>query len=306
MRILIAFVAILVVFGRSDERAVAGESTASTPLVLKLHKVRDKGSGNMESHTILAPKGWKVSGGAWWAPTALFNIHPSQDISVTSPDGHFVRVGPSVMATDFFPSDLGRRYGSKRPREGAVDNGVPVVYLPPTLADWRSWLQEKILPAEYPDAKRFRVHSGVVIPELTKLLHRQMEPIRRQLDEDNRRYAAMGSGIRGFSTGSVLAFEWTHEYGGKSYDAMIVLAHTVYGSDTQTGRQIWWSIGPAVTYAAPKGTLEKSLPLLMAISNSVRTTPAWAKMKADHLRKMKQIAAKGAADRAAIWAKSNR
>jgi hypothetical protein len=48
------------------------------------------------------------------------------------------------------------------------------------------------------------------------------------------------------------------------------------------------------------------MPLLMSIANSVRPTPEWAKMKADHIAKMQQISAKGAADRAAIINNTNR
>src|SRR3954469_9909995 len=60
---------------------------ASAPIVLKMATVSDPGSGNMPSHTILAPAGWKVEGSAWWPPPALFNILPTQDIKVIAPDG---------------------------------------------------------------------------------------------------------------------------------------------------------------------------------------------------------------------------
>jgi hypothetical protein len=43
----------------------------------------------------------------------------------------------------------------------------------------------------------------------------------------------------------------------------------------------------------------------MAIANSVQPTPQWAAMKADHITKMNNIAAKGAADRSRIWADAN-
>jgi hypothetical protein len=47
---------------------------------MKLHTLTDPGSGNMPSHTVLAPSDWKVEGGAWWAGPAMFNVLPSQDV----------------------------------------------------------------------------------------------------------------------------------------------------------------------------------------------------------------------------------
>lgn len=273
---------------------------------MRLHKVRDKGSGDMESHTVLAPRDWTVQGGAWWAPTQLFNILPSQDITVESPDGRAVRVGPSFGACDFQPSAYSQQFGAKRAPEGTADNGYPVVYMPESLPEWKKWLQQKILPAEYPDAQRIRVNEATVIPELTQILQRQLEPLRQQQAAENQQWAAMGSGMQSFIDGAVLAFEWSYRQDGKSWDALLVVGHTYLGSDTEVGRQLWWTIEPSISYRAPKGELEQSMPLLMAIANSVRPTPQWAKMKSDHIRAMNRIAAKGAADRANLIAESNR
>ena len=285
---------------------LAGTASGGPALAMRLHTMRDSGMRDMESHTVLAPKGWTVEGGAWWPATQFFSILPSQDITVSSPDGPAVRIGPSFGAVDFQPSAYSQQFGAKRPAEGSADNGYPVVYMPESLADWKRWLEDKILPAEYPDAKKIRVESAAVIPELSDILQRQIEPLRQSQAANSQQWAAMGSGMQSFIDASVLAFEWTYREGGESWEGLLIVGHTWMGSDTELGRQLSWTLEPSVTYRAKKGELEGHLPLLMSIANSVRPTPKWFQMKLDHMRAMNRIAAKGAAERSNLIAESNR
>jgi len=85
-----------------------------------------------------------------------------------------------------------------------------------------------------------------------------------------------------------------------------VFGVTYFMNESEVGQQILWTIEPSVSYRAEEGQLDANMPLLMSIANSVRPTPKWAQMKADHSAKMNQIAAKGAADRSAIIANSHR
>ena len=52
------------------------------------------------THTLLAPKGWKVEGGAWQPPVQAYNWMPSRQITVAGPDGSSVRFKPHFSAVD--------------------------------------------------------------------------------------------------------------------------------------------------------------------------------------------------------------
>ncbi len=273
---------------------------------MRLHTVSDPGSGGMSSHTVLVPHGWQVEGSAWWPSQQLFNVLPSCDIRITSPEGAFVRIGPSVAATDYRPSQYALQVGARRAPDGSADNGYPVLTMPDTLEDWRSWLEQSALPTEYPALTAISVANVAEVPELTALLDRQIEPLRRQQEADNRQWAAMGGGVRGFAGARMLAVEWEFRLQGVPHEGLIMLGTTWFGSDMQVGRQLWWSVEPAVTFAAPSGRLEPVLPTLMAIASSVRPTPQWLKMKTDHMRALNRIAAEGAAQRAGIVAEASR
>src|SRR5690606_34267818 len=148
----------------------------------------DPGSGNMPSHTVLAPTGWTVTGGAWWPGPNFFNILPSQDVTITAPDGRMVRLGPSIGATDFRPNPA---LGIPRPAEGTADNGYPVIYMPGSLEEWRHWIQTRGIPSSYPKAANIRVEPVTVLPEFTTILQRQLAPFRQQQAISNQQSQAM-------------------------------------------------------------------------------------------------------------------
>ena len=278
---------------------------AATPLVLTQHTLLDAGMRNMQSHTVLAPKGWEVEGGAWWPGTAYPAVLPSQLVSVAAPDGRFLRVSPSLGASDFQPNASSRRMGAKRPQEGASDNGYPVLYVPQDLDEWQAFIQ-KGLTEDLPDARGLRVTKAIEIPELTKSLEKQLAPIRAQQQRDNEQWAAMGGGTQSSCSGAGLGFEWKATIDGVSTEGLVMLTTMRMDSDTQVGRQTFWSIESVATFGAPKGQLEATLPLLMSIAGSIQPTAEWARMRAEHSAALNRIAAKGAADRARVFAETNR
>ncbi|CAN5433885.1 hypothetical protein BH09PLA1_BH09PLA1_12650 [soil metagenome] len=279
------------------------QSAPPGQIVMKLHTLVDKGMGNMESHTVLAPAGWTVEGGGWWPPPALFNILPSQDVKVIAPDGRMVHVGPNLGASEYRPSNMAmQQLGAKRTPEGNVEGGYPILYLPDDMEQWKAFLETKAFRASFPKATNFRMEPVVVVPELTSILRQQLKPIQDQQARDNQMF---GGNIRASSDGAVLAGKCFYELDGKKWEHLIVFGVMYITSDMEVGRQVWWSIEPSVSYRAEEGQLELNMPLMMSIANSVRPTPKWAQMKMDHIRKMNQIAAKGAADRSAIIANSN-
>ena len=274
-------------------------------IILKRHTLVDKGMRNMQSHTVVAPKGWQVEGGAWWPNSNFFKILPSQDIKITSPTGIMVHIGPSIGAVDYYPSQQALQLGSQRPQEGTADNGYPVIHYPGDLPAWGHWLKTKGIPLTFPQAANIQVEQPVVVPELTALLQRNLRPIQQQQAQNNQQAQALGGGTHSFCDGSVMAALTRYDLNGKQWEHLFIFGVTIVGLDSQMGRKLWWSVEPSVSYRAETGTLEHHLPLLFTIANSVQPTPAWAKMKADHIAKMNQIANKGAADRARILSNSN-
>ncbi len=274
------------------------------PVVLTGHTFVDPLSANMPSHTVLAPKGWAVEGGAFWAGAQLFGILPSQNIKVIAPDGRRVHVGPSLTCVDVRPSAQAMQMGTPRPQEGTIDSGLPVLYMPDNLAQWQAWMAQKTLPRERPGARDIRVHVTVV-PELTQLMHRQLAPLAEQQQQLNLQARQLNLAMQYFIDGAVLAFECRYTQDGQEWDELVVLGVAHMGTHAQTGTQLRWGIEPNVAYRAPAGQLDRAMPLLMTIANSVHMTPQWAKMKADHVAAMNRIALKGAADRSRIIAQAN-
>jgi hypothetical protein len=286
--------------------ATPPDAPPADAIVLTSHTLSDPGMNNMPSHTVLAPKGWAVEGGAFWAGRNFFRILPSQDIKATAPDGRQVHLGPSLGALDFIPSAQSRQMGFDRPEEGSAQDGYLVLYMPEDLDAWATFLEEKGIAQNYPEATDIAVNEVVVVPELTQIIKKQYEPILRQLEQQNQQSAAMGLNMRSAGDAAVLAANATYTLGGKRYEQLFVFGTSYLLTDSDSGRQVFWSIEPNVVYRAPAGELDDAMPLLMAIANSLRPTPQWAKMKADHIAKMNQINAQGAAERSRIIAESNR
>ncbi len=258
-------------------------------LVLTQHTFSDPGSGNMPSHTVLLPKGWKADGGAFWPSPQYFRIHPSQLVTVTGPDGRFVIVSPTFAATDIFPSPEMQRSGFRRPPEGNVEAGLPIRYMPTDAKQWEAWVKKYGIERPFPKATNIEFDPVKPVPELTKLALQQLEPIRRQQAQENKQNAQFGNAMRSFSDAAVYSARCTYEDGGKKWEQLWVWGVGIIGQDSQVGRQVWWSMEPVTTFRAPAGELEAAMPLLMTIANSVRMTPQWAGMKAQHLAKMQQI-----------------
>ncbi|HEX8339340.1 MAG TPA: hypothetical protein VF624_00380 [Tepidisphaeraceae bacterium] len=289
----------------SPHRPAFGQ--AAPAVVLKLKTFNDPLSGGMPSHTVLVPDGWTAEGGAWWAGPALFKILPSQDIKLIAPDGRMVHIGPSLGAVDYRPSPMAQQqYNARRPAEKSAEGGQLVLYMPDNLAQWKQFLLEKAFLASFPAAQKMRIDNVTVLPEFTAALQKQLEPLRQMQAETDRMGQMSGLPSRSTCDGAVMAAKCLYELDGKKWEHLIVFGTTYFASDSQLGRQIFWGIEPSVSYRAPLGQLDTNMPLMLAIANSARPTPQWAKMKADHAAAMQRIDAKGAADRANIIARTAR
>lgn len=285
--------------------SVAFAQDAQQTLVLTQRSFNDPLSSNMASHTILAPKGWKAEGGAFWPGAKLFRIHPSQRITLTAPDGRQAVLGPSFGGTDLFPSQVSMQNGFRRPAEGQIDNGTPVLHMPQSLEQWAQWVAAKGLAVNYQGAENIECKSIEVVPELTQLLHRQMQPIVQQQNQQNQQAAQFGLNQQAWCNGAVYAARYTYDLDGRTWEQLYVWGVSVVGLDSDAGRQLWWSVEPNVSFRAQAGQLDQNLPLMISLLNSARMTPQWAKMKADHLAALNAIDRKGFADRQRIIAQSN-
>lgn len=284
----------------------AAENIGTAPdatLVLQQHVFNDPASANMPSHAVLAPRGWTVEGGAWWANPQAFNILPTQDIKVTSPDGTRVHVGPGLVFCDYMPSPQAMQYGAQRPAEGQIDNGLPVMHMPQSPDQWVQ-LMTRFLAQDRPGATDVQVRV-VMIPELTAALQRQMAPFAQQQQQMNMQNQQMGLNMQSFMDAAALGFECRYTQDGQAWEELFILGVIYMGSHMDHGTTLRWVVEPNVGYRAPAGTLEPAMPLLMTIAGSVQQTPQWTKMKNDHIAAMNRIAAKGAADRSRIIAETN-
>ena len=190
--------------------------------------------------------------------------------------------------------------------EGAIDNGYPVLHMPQGLEGWRAWMEARGLPSTLPDATDIRLEEVVVVPELTEIFRQQMAPMRQQLEEQNRFNASMGLTLRTTMDVIAMAARCRFQEKGREWEQLFVFVTGHTTNESEFGRQIFWFIEPNYGFRAAAGELDATLPLLVTIANSVQPTPEWAGMRDDHLRKMNQIAARGAAERSAIMADANR
>lgn len=283
-----------------------GQSQAGPqqPLRLQLHRLPDKKQGGMISHTVLVPSGWKVKGGAWWASVNYFNVLPSQEITVTAPNGVEVEIGPAVTAKDFTPP---RNLGMPRPKEGRADGGYPIVYLPGDLKQWSEWIRTRGIPVIFPDAQNIRVSPGAAIPELSRALQRTHAQSAQDVKQRNAQNAALGTGMRNFADAGVITFESRYDRVGVQWQDISVFGVFYLGFESEMmGREIWWTLEPNLNFRGPVGKVEAMIPILMTIANSVRTTRQWGKMRIDLAISQQKIGRKVAANASLEAAKRGR
>ncbi|MEM8712157.1 MAG: hypothetical protein AAGG01_14500 [Planctomycetota bacterium] len=295
--------------GASRDSSVArtGGAAASTlgTIRLKKHTFQDKGWGGRPSHTLLVPQDWTVKGGAFWMPPAYFQVMPSQEIEVTSPQGHSLRIEPSMTAKDITPP---ANLPMPKPKEGTSDRGFPIVYMPQGLEAWRTWMQDKILPATYKDARNIRVTEAKILPNLTKVMVKQYEPFVRMLLQSPSQIGSRRVDCW------VLGFTTTYTIGGKAFEEFRMVAVTAFTiDDPYVGRTILWNTDRSFSFRAPVGELEGTMPLFTTIANSLRVEQPWMQMKANLFAKVsgvnRQIAIdnlRAAEKRSAILSKTYR
>ncbi len=304
----------VVTLGDAEETKGPSASTDSRPktrpalgtVKLRQHTFKDQKMSGMESHTILVPEGWKAEGGAFWAPQPLFNVLPSQDIRVISPEGTLVSIEPSFIAKDYTPPP---EFGMAKPPMGSVDGGYPIIPLPTELGQWKRWLSEDVIKHAFPKATHIQVKEAMVMPELTFALRKAYAPFKRMLEANN----GLG-GVRTTVDCQVLGFLSTYSIEGKEFEELRLVSFTSSTNEgAYIGQTVMWAVDRAITYRAPIGTLEANMGLLKAIADSTRMTNKWFTMRADLQARLLKISRQIATDnmnaarkRSAILAQSSR
>lgn len=257
------------------------ENTAGT-IRLKVHTFNDPKFRGQPSHQMLVPTGWKVEGGAFWAPPNLYKVMPDAEIKLTSPEGVSLQVEAAFMAVDKTPPS---HLGMQRMPEGSIDDGVPVMHVPLDLASWKTKFEKTLLPGSNPKARNIRVLDVAIVPELTEPFRRQMEPMRQM----NAQHAAMEAQMGGQTNFEcfVLGVESRYTLGGVEYEELSLSAMSVLTIDNpMMGREVRWTLERGLTMRAPVGKLAGSIGLLSTLSNSLTATGPWLQNRAQILAKV--------------------
>jgi len=287
-----------------EEKEIRPKTTAKDVLVLEKRTFRDRGNGNIKSHTIYAPSDWKSKGAAWWPNKNYFRILPSQNIQVSGPDGTAVCVAPTMAFSDPRFTEYGSTLGIPRPKDYSSDAGYPVLKRPDNFQQWKTYMRTTVLKKKYPKAKNVRVKQVVEIPELTKQLEALSAPIRQQMEEQNRAVAQLGGGMSSELEIIAIAVECSYSLDGKRYDEIFVMGITSFVSHSPVAVGINWSVEPNISFRAPEGKLESRMPLMMSICGSLRPTSKWLRMKYQHMGVMSDIDAKAFKERSRLWSKT--
>jgi len=291
--------AMLTPINHATSPPVGGAQTPGT-LRLRQHTLADPGMGNMPSHTVLVPAGWKVEGGGWWiGGQNFFNVLPSHNVTVTSPEGVEVELSPEISFKHF---QLSPNAGFHMPPQqtGSADGGYPVMSMPEGPEGWRQWILQTGMPQAYPDATNVQVRDIGVVQELQPMMQQIVGPMQRNAAQQNQQNQMYGMAGGSFADGAFYAAHITFERNGQRWEQLGLVGVYWLGMTMEFGRQMWWGMMPGRTFTVPEGTLAQHLPTLVAIADSLRTTPKWSQMKHELAAKLAGISAKGAADRAKI------
>lgn len=222
------------------------------------------------THTLLAPKGWKVEGGAWQPPVQAYNWMPSRQITVAAPDGSSVRFKPHFSAID-------QRLTAVQPAQpGSLNqaSGLVNMPMPGNGSDWARWIEQDSIRSVYPGATNIRVSDAQVEPALTEKLRRLYAPMTQFMQS----MQAADYSMRPEQAALTANSQYTAD--GKRWQQIdafnhIALIGQVASAFGGADYYIGWDLRDAVSLRAPEGTLDTQMPVLLAIVNSLRQTPEY-------------------------------
>ena len=262
--------------GGDQTRKTKPKPTARGTVVLQQHRLGG-------THTVLAPKGWKVEGGVWQPPSQAFNWLPSRNIVITAPDGTTVHFRPNIQAMDHRPA----MQAPPQPGSLNAQRGIIHLPMPGSLEQWSQWVQNENIRGVFQQASSVRAEPARIEPELTEKLRRLHAPMTQflasQASTANIQMDTVALSVR--STFSANGAQWQQL---DAFNNLYAGAHmpTVFGPTEYAN---FWDIKDAVTLRAPKGTLDAQMPVLLTVVNSLRQTPEWTRQLVDLKMKLSKI-----------------
>lgn len=256
------------------------------------HTLEDSSWGGRPSHTILAPEGWAVEGGAFYPPVQAFQCFASHEVTITSPDGASIEIGPDGT---FMDRTMGTMQGRQRVPHGSISDGRIALHYPRTPRAFARMFAKELMPLERPDASRIRVVEVEEIPELTAQLKETLAPARARFA----RQARMSPGMTSEVDGSVIGIELEYREGGRTWTHVIVFAQSHFTFETPSAMAPWgdtsrdrhtsWSISGSLGMRAPKGEVADLVHVAAVVRGSLRPTLPWLQMQARHRAKIMKI-----------------
>ena len=283
---------------------VAGKGHLQTPgvLLLRRHTFNDPAVGNMPSHTVLVPAGWQAEGGAYRLGRQFFNVLPSHNVTVKSPEGIKVTLSPEFTFKHF---QLSPNAGFHMPpqQNGQVDSGYPVMAMPEGPEGWRRWILETGIPQAFPDANNIQVRDIRSVKEMQPIMQQITAPFQQVAAQQNQQNQMLGMQGNHFANGTFYAVHATFERGGQRWEEVSLVGVYWLSMAMPHGRQLYWGMTPGLAFTVPEGSLQRHAPTLVTVAKSLQTTPQWAKMKTDLAAKLSGIAAKGSRNQLEITRK---
>ncbi len=263
---------------------ICGQVAQAQTLHLQKRAIYDSGFGQrMASHTVLVPANWSMEGHGYWHGSQLYNNVPSQTISMRSPDGVELQIGPIINASDGRITSTGRANGFTRPADLTAFEGRLVLTRPESLGDWRQLYESTLMPL-LESGSNAELTKVFEIPELTALVEHHLGSTRQELASSRNTLSQMN--IHQSCDGMAVGFRTRYQENGRQMESLHVLLIASVSTQTPDYLRIDWNSVADVRLAAPVGQLEKMIPQMVMIAGSVRETPQWAQQKATHLAKM--------------------
>lgn len=273
----------------STEPLGDGSGELPSRLVLEKKTIRDPGSRNIESHSVLVPQGWKLDGQTEWASSKYYRLLPSNNISITSPTGVEASVFPTYSYSDPRPSPTYQfNYGIRRPGEGTSDGGYPVKYFPDSMEEWKTEVRE-LIGRKRPQAGEIRIRQVSDLPELTQFLESMNRSTIQAVQSQNQQARMMGIDSTINMSIRTFVFEMEYEEAGQTFEEILIFGLTETTTTITGMTQILWNVAPQISYRAPQGQLEQNLPLLMTLISSIKPTQEWNNMLFNHIARMNKI-----------------
>lgn len=273
--------------------AVSQEAPADTSDALYIERIalRDPAVNNLESHTLLAPRGWTVHGGPVWTPQA-FRSFVHLNLRLRAPDGREVAVYPGMMYS-YVRADAMPPFPT-----GSIDNGTILMPVPSSIEEYVAGL---FMPQHHPQAQNVRVLESTERPEM----HRALEEMARPVVEAERQRDAMMGTQTEFTTIAVCV-RVSYEENGHVWEEDLYFdgqTQQTFSYEMNLGQvvqSIWW-LSDVTGVRAPAGSLEQAKPLLDAIRLSIRRTPEYAALIYEINARILREDARALKEAAQIW-----